>query len=210
MIRIVIAVAHIYQWQYNRCMVRAVIFDCFGVLTTDGWLPFKRKYFGDNPQLEAEATDLNKQVDAGLAGYDEFVSSIADLAHVTHEEARRAIEDNVSDDALFDYITKELKPHFKLGLLSNAGANWLEKLFSAQQVELFDAVALSYETGFVKPDPRAYQIIAERLGVTPEECVFIDDQERYCTAAREQGMQAIVYHSPEQLRHELPPLLKIT
>jgi FMN phosphatase YigB (HAD superfamily) len=188
-------------------MIRAIIFDCFGVLTTDGWLPFKRKHFGHDPKLEAEATDLNKQVDAGLASYDDFLRSIAELAQVPDEEARRAVEDNVSDTALFDLIAHELRPHYKLGLLSNAGANWLDQLFTPDQVGLFDAVALSYQTGFVKPDPRAYQTIADRLGVEPDECIFIDDQERYCTAAREQGMQAIVYRSLEQLQAELSPLL---
>ena len=190
-------------------MIRAIIFYCFGVLTTDGWLPFKRKYFGDDPKLEAEASDRNKQVDAGLASYDDFMVAIADLAHVPLEESHKAIENNVADEILLSYIATELKPHFKLGLLSNAGANWLDKLFRKDQINLFDAVALSYETGFVKPDPRAYQTIAERLGLMPEECIFIDDQERYCTAAREVGMQAIVYVSAKQLQTELTPLLTI-
>ena len=136
-------------------MIRAIIFDCFGVLTTDGWLPFKRKYFGDDPKLEAEATDLNKQVDAGLASYDDFMVAIADLAHVPLEESQKAIENNVADEMLLTYIATEIEPHFKLGLLSNAGANWLDKLFRKDQINLFDAVALSYETWFVKPDPRA-------------------------------------------------------
>jgi HAD superfamily hydrolase (TIGR01549 family) len=189
-------------------MIRAIIFDCFGVLTTDGWLPFKRKHFSHDRKLQAEATDLNKQVDAGLASYDDFVQAIAELANVPHEEAQTAIEDNVADEELFAYIAHELRPNYNLGMLSNAGANWLDKLFKPEQVQLFDAIALSYETGFVKPDPRAYQTVAERLVVAPEECVFIDDQERYCTAAKEQGMQAIVYTSLEQLKTDLPPLLK--
>ncbi|MEO6513250.1 MAG: HAD-IA family hydrolase [Candidatus Saccharimonadales bacterium] len=189
-------------------MIRAVIFDCFGVLTTDGWLPFKRKYFSDNAKLEAEATDLNKQVDAGLASYEEFISSIAQLAQVPRREAHKAIEDNVADEELFEYIARDLKPNYKLGLLSNAGANWLDKLFTEAQVKLFDAVSLSYQTGFVKPDLRAYQMIADQLGVDPQECIFIDDQERYCSAAREVGMQALVYTSFKQLQADLSPLLQ--
>jgi HAD superfamily hydrolase (TIGR01509 family) len=195
------------QGYYNRDMIKAIIFDCFGVLTTDGWLPFKRKYFRNNPALEAEATSLNKQVDAGLASYEEFESSIARLASVSLAEAHKAIESNVPDDELFEYIGSELKPNYKIGMLSNAGANWLGRLFLPEQVALFDAVALSYEMGFVKPDPRAYLSIAARLGVEPSECIFVDDQQRYCTAAIEQGMQAILYSSSEQLKDELAPLL---
>jgi hypothetical protein len=46
-------------------MIRAIIFDCFGVLTTDAWLPFKNKYFAQNEVLMARASELNKQSDAG-------------------------------------------------------------------------------------------------------------------------------------------------
>lgn len=189
-------------------MVKAIIFDCFGVLTSDGWLPFKRKYFGHDKNLENQATDLNKQVDSGHADYNEFLEKVAELAHVPAKEARRAIEDNVADEELFAYIRKELKPRYKLGLLSNAGDNWLDELFSPEQVALFDAAALSYETGVVKPGKQAYAVIAERLGVQPEECVFIDDQERYCTAAREFGMQAVWYRGFEQMKQDLEPLLR--
>lgn len=190
-------------------MIRAVIFDCFGVLTTDGWLPFKRKYFSGNPELEQAATDLNKRTDAGLASYDDFVRDIADLAHVPLAEASKAIEHNVTDDELLAYIASDIKPKYKVGLLSNAGANWMDRLFSKEQIALFDAIALSYETGVIKPDARAYQIITERLGVAPDECIFVDDQERYCAAARDAGMKAIWYQSLEQFKADILPLLQV-
>ena len=37
---------------------KAIIFDCFGVLAEDGWLPFKRKYIGDNLELMQTISDL--------------------------------------------------------------------------------------------------------------------------------------------------------
>lgn len=196
--------------RYNKSMVRAIIFDCFGVLTTDGWLPFKRQHFSGDKSLEAEATAYNRQMDAGLISYDDFAEAIARLAGVEIADAKAAIEGNVTDDELFDYIAKELKPHYKIGMLSNAGVNWLHELFSDTQCALFDAVALSYETGYVKPDARAYQTIAERLGVAPEDCVFIDDQERYCTAAKEQGMQAIWYQSLDDCKRQLDQIRRKT
>jgi len=188
-------------------MIKAIIFDCFGVLAGDGWLPFKREHFGHNPELFEQAGDLNKQVDAGLADYDEFIAKVAKLAHVPEQEARTQIEDNPPHRQLFAYIATELKPSYKIGMLSNAGANWLSELFSAEQIALFDAFALSYETGVVKPEPRAYHIIAERLGIKPDECVLVDDQARYCVAARDAGMQAIEFKSFEQLRADLEKIL---
>lgn len=188
-------------------MIEAIIFDCFGVLTSDGWLPFKRKHFGHDPGLERQAADLNKQVDAGLADYDDFISGVAELAGMTANQARLEIEDNVANEALFAYIIQELKPKYKLGLLSNAGANWLDELFSLEQANLFDTVCLSCDTGFVKPDERAYKHVAHQLGVDPADCLFIDDQERFCTAARDVGMQAVEYQNFEQCQRDIESVL---
>jgi putative hydrolase of the HAD superfamily len=188
-------------------MIQAIIFDCFGVLTSDGWLPFKRKHFGRGTPAESQVTDLNKQVDAGLSDYDEFITTVADLADVPRPEAKAAIENNVANEELFTFITDELKPQYKIGLLSNAGANWLDDLFKQHQTKLFDAVCLSCDTGYVKPQPEAYLAAARSLGATPEECVFVDDQERYCTGARDVGMQAIHYRDYKQFRGELDKLL---
>src|SRR4051794_37978902 len=113
-------------------MIRAIIFDCFGVLTSDAWLPFKRRHFGDDPDRQAQATDLNKQVDAGLADYNDFIAGVAGLAGMTSAQARAEIENNVANEELFGYIEQRLAGSYKLGLLSNAGANWLDELFSMQ------------------------------------------------------------------------------
>lgn len=188
-------------------MIKAIIFDCFGVLCNDGWLPLKRQYFGHDQALFEQAGDLNRQVDAGLADYQVFLQTIADLAGISPAEVRRRIEANPPNQELFDYITSELKPNYKLGLLSNAGANWLDDLFSQTQIDLFDAVALSYETGVTKPQPEAYRIIARRLEVAPEDCLFIDDQPAFCEAAEAVGMTALAYHSVEKLRAEAARVL---
>jgi FMN phosphatase YigB (HAD superfamily) len=188
-------------------MITAIVFDCFGVLATDGWLPFRRQYFGTEGDLFERAATVNKQVDAGLISFDDFIAVVAGLADMTPERARHLIVNNVPDEALLGYIAGQLKPDYKIGMLSNVAGNWLGDMFTEAQVALFDAVALSYETSFVKPDPRAYQTICDRLGVPPEECVFLDDQERYCTAARDGGMQAIVYQNFAQAKAELEQLL---
>jgi 2-haloacid dehalogenase len=188
-------------------MIKAVIFDCFGVLVGDGWLPYKRKYFAQDDSLFEQATNLNQQVDAGLSSYDGFIQSIADLAGRPYLEAKREIEQNPPQEELFGYIAKELKPSYKIGMLSNAGADFLPTLFTSEQIKLFDAVALSFETGVIKPDERAYEIIAERLAVEPAECVFIDDQERFVTAAKEVGMEAIHFQSFEQMQADLEKIL---
>jgi HAD superfamily hydrolase (TIGR01509 family) len=187
-------------------MIQAIIFDCFGVLTTDGWIPFKEQYFGKNQELFNQATELNQHTNAGLITYPEFIKEIAELAEVSEQEANRTIENNVANKPLFSWIA-ELKKNYKIGVLSNAADNWLDELFEPTQTALFDAVALSYDNGFIKPDPRAYEDIADRLNVPIEACVMIDDQERFCTAAVEAGMKAIWYKDVAQCQVEFDKLV---
>jgi HAD superfamily hydrolase (TIGR01509 family) len=189
-------------------MIRAIIFDCYGVLTTEGWLPFKKKHFGQDAQLFEDATDLSKRLNSGHLDYPGFVKQAADLARVSYQSAARQIMGSKSNDELFEYIEQFLKPHYKIGLLSNAGSNNLAEMFSEKQVALFDGVALSYEIGTVKPDRAAYESILGTLQVMPSEAVFIDDQLRHCNGARDVGMRAIVYKDFDQMRQDLEKLLK--
>lgn len=172
-------------------MISTVIFDCFGVLVSDGWLPFKNKHFGDNKQLFVEATDLNKQFDAGIISFEDFIAGVAELAKVTPQLAFTEIQQNPANDELLTYIADSLKPSYSIGLLSNVGQNWLPDLFSETELALFDATVLSCDVGAIKPDAIMYTTIAERLNAEPEQCVFIDDQPRYCAGAEAVGMQSI-------------------
>jgi putative hydrolase of the HAD superfamily len=188
-------------------MVRAIIFDCFGVLATDGWLSFVEQFFPiDSPQHQ-QALDLNKAVDSGLLEYDDFIEAITQMTGVRQADARQQIGHNVPNIKLCSYIKENLRPTYKIGMLSNAGANWLPEIFNAQQIELFDCICLSYAIGFVKPLPRAYEYIAQKLEVACEECIFIDDQLRFCEGARAVGMQAIQYQDLVQVKEQLTRLL---
>lgn len=188
-------------------MIKAIVFDCFGVLASDGWLPFRDSHFGSDPLKFEKVIEVNKKVDAGIIKYDDFIAQVAALAGVSDAAARRDIENNIPDEALFEYIKSELKSSYKIGMLSNAADDWLNEMFTPDQVELFDAVALSFEIGAIKPDERAYQTIANRLGVELSECIFIDDQPKYCEGAIRAGMKAIVFKNVEQMKPELTELL---
>jgi len=187
-------------------MIKAVIFDCFGVLASDGWLPFKNKYFGENDRLFNKASELNRKSDAGLLSYEEFLRKVAKLADVSEEKARYYIEHNVPDEKIFDYIS-QLKKDYKIGMLSNASGYWLDQIFTPQQVKLFDAVSLSFETGHIKPEAEAYESILAKLAVNADEAVFIDDQARYCDGAETVGLKAILYENYPKLRSELDKIL---
>ena len=70
-----------------------------------------------------------------------------------------------------------------------------------------DDIVYSHEAGMSKPDPRIYALARTRLGVRPDETVFVDDTD-YCVAgASEAGMHAIRYLDNAQVIHEIEVLL---
>ncbi len=189
-------------------MTKAVIFDCFGVLTTDGWLAFREKFLENDAELLERGIASNKRIDAGLISYDDFIQEISSLAGTTKNETLEIIGGHTTNEKLYEYIRDALKGDYKIGLLSNAGNNWLDELFEPWQVALFDETVFSYELGAIKPDPVMYETIASRLGVTPEECAYIDDQQRYVEGAVAVGMRAIHFESTAATITQLQELLR--
>ena len=175
-------------------MIQAVIFDCFGVLTTDGWKQLREEFFVNDSAKLQHSIDIDKAVNAGFMKYDDFITEISQMSGLAESDVRRRMNGSVPNKQLFEYIRDELKPHYKIGMLSNAAANWLGDMFEPWQVELFDEVVLSYRVGVAKPEPMIYQTAVSELGVSYEESIFIDDSERYVVAAEDLGMKGI-YHT---------------
>jgi len=75
--------------------------------------------------------------------------------------------------------------------------------------ELFDGVVISGEEGIRKPATRMYELGAERAGVAPEECVFVDDLPFNLTPAEELGMATILHTDAESTIPELERLLGV-
>lgn len=190
-------------------VIKAIIFDCFGVLAEDGWLPIKRKYIGNNTALAQEVADLGKQNEYGMIDNETHLHKMAKAMHIDPEELRFALGKRVPNEELIDYIKTNLKPRYKIGLLSNANFNVLTDLFTHEQAQLFNASVMSYESRLIKPDRRMFELIAGRLGVMCNECVFVDDVERYCVAAEIYGLRAVYYRNPIQCRQELYTVLSL-
>jgi epoxide hydrolase-like predicted phosphatase len=68
---------------------------------------------------------------------------------------------------------------------------------------MFDDIVISGEVGLRKPEPEIFHLAADRLGLRPEECVFIDDLELNIDGARALGMTAIHHTSYDKTRREL-------
>jgi putative hydrolase of the HAD superfamily len=80
----------------------------------------------------------------------------------------------------------------KLGIVANQPETARERLARAGIGELFDYQGLSALTGLRKPDPRAFLVAAEALGVTPPACVMVGDRiDNDIVPAKALGMAAI-------------------
>jgi FMN phosphatase YigB (HAD superfamily) len=187
-------------------MIKGIIFDCFGVLTSDGWLPFKEKYFKNSPDKYDEATRLNALANGSKIAFTDFLSQVADLAGVSSEQLNTEMHKSVANTPIFSLINN-LKQDYKIGFLSNVSGDWLPELFTKDQLASFDAMTLSSKIGFVKPDPMSYKAAAQDIGLAPSECLFIDDQPSFIDGARQVGMQAIHFQTQEQLEHDLEEML---
>lgn len=188
-------------------MIQAIIFDCFGVLTTDGWHPFKAKYFGHDRVKAVEAGKLNVLANSGQIEYQQFLHQIGELAGLSAQQVDFEISRNIANDELFGLI-EQLAQTYKIGMLSNAADNWLKELFAEKQLALFDVAILSCDIGVNKPSPDAYYITADALEVPAENCLFVDDLSSYIRGAEQAGMQAIQYKNYMQFKQELDALLK--
>lgn len=187
-------------------MIKAVIFDCFGVLVTDGWIDFYNRYLSHSKELRDQAHDAVMRVDTGIDDYDWFFGELSRLSGIPAPDVKKHVQTNQINEQLFSLIRK-LKPEYKIGMLSNVGENQLDRLFSDEQQKLFDGIVLSYQVGQIKPAPIMYETIATKLGMLPDECVFIDDQPRFCVGARDVGMQAIDYDNPVQAVADIQRIL---
>jgi putative hydrolase of the HAD superfamily len=77
-------------------------------------------------------------------------------------------------------------------VLSNSwGAGGHDPYAGFDLAGLFDVVVISHQVGFRKPEPPVYDLTASKLGLRPEDCVFVDDTRANLVTARQLGMAAV-------------------
>ena len=82
----------------------------------------------------------------------------------------------------------------KIGLISNAGYDEIEAWDDSPLAPLFDTAITSCHARLMKPDPAIYLLAADRLGVSPENCIFVGDGGSHeHEGAINVGMRTILY-----------------
>lgn len=103
---------------------------------------------------------------------------------------------------MVDYLRDLRDRGLRVAMLTNNVREW-DPLWRAKLPDLDDIFELVVDSAFVgmrKPDPAIYRLTLERMGegLRAEECVFVDDLEINCDAARELGMRAVRFVDNEQ------------
>jgi len=189
-------------------MIKAVIFDCFGVLTASTYDHFYATYYPDNSEMVGQIKALDHASNKGSITMDDFYQGIAGLTGMPEAEIREFMSRHIVNTELFSYIHKELKPHYQIGFLSNVARDMMDELFTKEQQALFDDVVLSYGVRMAKPEVKIYELAARRLGVAVDECVFIDDVQAYLDGADVAGMETVLYEDFNSFKSRLERTLK--
>ncbi len=186
-------------------MIKAIIFDCFGVVRVDATINAYHKLGGDSAKDEQFIRETMAQANAGLINSGEV---IADHLGITADEWRETVYTSSEINyKLLDYV-KELRKTYKTALLSNIGRGGLDQWFEPGFLQrYFDVIVGSGDIGFAKPEAQSYEITADKLGVRTDQCVMIDDRQELCEGARAVGMQAIFYQGLQQMKKELEAVL---
>jgi epoxide hydrolase-like predicted phosphatase len=101
-----------------------------------------------------------------------------------------------------------LRPQYRTGILSNAGSDARSMFTSIFGFDhLVDEMIISAEEGVAKPDKRIYQIALDKMGVEPDEAIFLDDLSVNVNAARQIGMKAVRFQDTSQALSDVSALL---
>ncbi len=201
--------------------IRAVISDFGGVLTTplvESFAAYQR-HSGISPRELGEAMARITER-TGVHPLHEL-----ERGRITEEAFLRQIESELGGDTTLrefrEVYFEALNPNaemieamrdcrrrgYRMALLTNNVREWEARWRSLLPDidEIFELVVDSAFVGMRKPEPEIYELTLERLGdgLRPEECVFVDDVDVNCDAARELGMRAVQFHDTEQALAEL-------
>jgi putative hydrolase of the HAD superfamily len=110
----------------------------------------------------------------------------------------------VSDPAMLAWHDQLKASGIRTAILSNMGDSVLENIEREfAWIHGFDALVWSFQLGMAKPDPDIYRHALDKLGTQPEETLFLDDKQVNIDAARELGIEGLLFTDIRQLRSDL-------
>ena len=201
-------------------MIKNIVFDIGMVLADFCWYSYMTDELGfseERARLFGERivlTEFWHQLDLGVKSEAEVISEMKAQVPEFREDAELFFGNLLYIVRNYDYSRKwivSLKERgYKVYLLSNypRGTFTLHHKKVFDFVDVTDGRVISAFERLTKPDRRIYELLCDRYGLKPEECVFIDDQEKNIEAAEKFGMKGIVFKPYEQSNRELEEILR--
>jgi putative hydrolase of the HAD superfamily len=112
-----------------------------------------------------------------------------------------------ADHAMEMAVVMAKRQGIKTGLISNS---WGATNYELDRFpEMFDGWVISGDEGIRKPDPAIYELGAERIGLPPEDIVFVDDLKGNLKPARAMGMATVHHVTADETIPQLEDLLGV-
>lgn len=202
-------------------MVEAVIFDFGGVMTTSPFEAFARfERERGYPVDIIRNTNAANHLENAWAKFERAEIDLDTFDRLFAQESLALAGAAVSGRDVLPLLAGDLRPDMvealrriksecKTGCITNnlpanaIGSQGGRSFYVAEVMALFDHVIESAKIGLRKPDPRIYRMMTDALGVSPADCVYLDDLGVNLKPARELGMTTIKVVSASQAIAEL-------
>jgi putative hydrolase of the HAD superfamily len=152
---------------------------------------------GENPLFKLERGDITEPefLEILRTGFEAAAGHRPEL-HRFREIFFEALHPN---QPMIDLMAELRESGLRMAMLTNNVQEW-EPLWRTMLPvdEIFELVVDSGFVGYRKPERQIYDITLERLGLPASACLFVDDMEINCEAARDLGFIAVQYHDPGQ------------
>jgi putative hydrolase of the HAD superfamily len=200
--------------------VKGLLVDFGGVLTTNVFDSFRafcaeegldpqaiKRLFREDPR----ALECVRGLERGELTEEQFAERFGELLELAPER-RGGLVDRMfghieEDEDMVEALRRARAGGVRTGLISNSmGAGRYDR---STFPELFDGVVISGDEGMHKPDPAIYELGAERVGLAPADCVFVDDLRENCEGAEAVGMTAVLHRGAATTLPRLEELLGV-
>lgn len=142
------------------------------------------------------------QLEEGAISEEEFRTAVRALID-------GEVSDEQIDSAFCDFLVgipkyrleqlRQLKKSYNIYMLSNTNSiMWRSRIAEdfrqegLEREDYFDGIVTSFEAQSIKPDAKIFHTVVEKLGINPDETLFLDDSQKNLDAAAQLGFHTLL------------------